>query len=576
MAKKRMPNKIAATGKKTAHFMLNKIPAMSLSWGYNAFSKVHKGQISKGLPVSKKLKKRHEEVRNRAVGKLALSLYHIFFPYTKDCAISRNKIKNVLFEELDRDRIRITENVILLTEEQLEYFVKERFRIPTIYFPYVLSAARRRWIIKEKLIAHRTPAYFESEIEEKDENGRGDYETVYFRDFTDAGKAIEFRRLVSIEKVTAGDNQPSVVLVPGLACNSNFYNLDNRYSLAKDMADLGHWVYLFDPRGLGINKGKFDHLLTIDSMIDYDLATVTRFISRRSKGKPMILVGHSMGGIISELMVLNWNLRRRFNDLVMLTSEQRELLDKVLPPLEEAEENLSMIRAVITLGSPKFFDKTSHIAFSLFLWLNHLSRLLRLSNFPLDKPLQFVTDTPGIRFGARTVLNRDLAGLNFLIVPQNFRNDKDFILRLLKDCGETIPLGMGFQFLKAIYNGEGFKRMDETGLNYSEMLSFFPEDIPLFHFWGNNDPLAPPSNLQYSQSYQHQEKKLYHISSEKDLRYIEVSQQRNQMVNFVVDGVNHIDLLYGERAKKVIHPLLFYIIQQAWSDWRYVNATKAA
>jgi len=576
MSDKKLPEKITSRESKAVRFILNRIPAMGLSWGYNAFSKVYKGQISKGIPVSKKLKKRHEEIRIRAVGKLALSLYHIFSPYTKERSISRNKIKTVLFEELNNDKIRITENVILLTEAQLEYLVIERFHISALYLPEVLAAARRRWIVKENLIAHRTPAYFESEIEEKEENGRGDYETVYFRDFTDAGKAIEFRRLASIEDVTAGDNQPSIVLVPGLACNSNCYNLDNQYSLAKDMADLGHWVYLFDPRGLGINKRNFDHLLTIDSMIDYDLATVTRFISRRSKGKPMILVGHSMGGIVSELMVLNWNLRRRFNDLVMLTTEQKELLDKVLPPLEEAEENLSMIRAVITLGSPKFFEKTSHLAFSMFLWLNHLSRLLRLSHFPLDKPLQFVTDTPGIRLGTRTLLNRDLAGLNFLIVPENFKNDKDFIMRLLKNCGETIPLGMGFQFLKAIYNGEGFKRMDETGLNYSEMLSLFPEEIPLFHFWGNNDPLAPPSNLQYSQSYPHQEKKFYHISCEEDLRYIEVSQKRSQMINFIIEGVNHIDLLYGERANKIIHPLLFHIIQQAWADWQYGKATKAA
>jgi len=140
---------------KTVRLMLNRIPAMGLSWGYNVFSRFYKGQISKGIPVSKKLKKRHEEIRIRAVAKLALSLYHIFTPYTKEGSISRNKIKSILFEELNNDRIRITENVILLSEAQLEYLVKERFHISSLYLPDVLAAARRRWIIKENLIAHR-------------------------------------------------------------------------------------------------------------------------------------------------------------------------------------------------------------------------------------------------------------------------------------------------------------------------------------------------------------------------------------------------------------------------------------
>jgi hypothetical protein len=81
------------------------------------------------------------------------------------------------------------------------------------------------------------PIYFESEIEEKSQNGRGDYETVYYRNFTDEGKEIGFRRMVSMEGVTAGDSRPAVVLIPGFANNSNCFNINNRYSLAKDMAD---------------------------------------------------------------------------------------------------------------------------------------------------------------------------------------------------------------------------------------------------------------------------------------------------------------------------------------------------
>ena len=49
--------------------------------------------------------------------------------------------------------------------------------------------------------------------------------------------------LVSVEGVTAGDNRPAVILIPGFANNSNCFNISNRYSLAKDIADLA-WSLL--------------------------------------------------------------------------------------------------------------------------------------------------------------------------------------------------------------------------------------------------------------------------------------------------------------------------------------------
>ncbi len=567
---------IKVARKKGVRFFINKIPAVGTNLGYNVVSQLYKGQLFFGLPVSKKLKQRQQETRALAVGKLALSLYHIFIHITKKKHISRKAIKSVLLDELEQERLRLTENVIILSEQQLEYLAKEKFQIPRRYIPEIISAACRRRIIKEDLRQHRAPAYFESEIEERDQNGRGDYEIVNFREFTDAGKGIGFRRLASMEDVTAGDNSPSLVMVPGLACNSNCFNLDDQYSLAKDMADNGSWVYLFDPRGLGVNKDKFDPLLTIDSMIDHDLAAVVRFISKRSKGKPMVLIGHSMGGIVSELMVLNWGLRRNFDQLTMLTSEQREMLDKVLPSKEEAEENLSMIRAVITFGSPQFFEKTSHLVFPSSLWLNHLSRFFRLPHFPLRKPIWFLTELPGIRQGTKMVLNTNLGDLNPLILPENHKNNKDFIIRFIQNCGESIPLGMGFQFIKSIYNGEGFKRMDGSNLNYSELHSFFPADIPIFRFWGTDDPLAPPDVTQNNQFYPHREKKIYHLSSGKDLRYVEISNERSQIVDFIVDKINHIDLLYGKQATEVIHPLLKYIVRQVWGNWDYKKDRKAA
>jgi pimeloyl-ACP methyl ester carboxylesterase len=566
---------LKATGKRGLRFLLSSIPAHWVNASYNVYSRIYQGQLRFGLPVSKKLLKSQEEIRTRSAAKLALTLYHIFFRVTKT-RIPRNEIKLVLLDELNRGRIRPTEDVIFLSEDQLKRLATDRLYIPIHNIPDIVEEARRRRILKETLKEHRAPAYFESEIEENGQNGRGDYEIVHYRDFTDEGKAIGFRRLASMEAVTSGDNRPSLLLVPGIGCNSNCFNLNNRHSLAKDLADLGFWVYLFDPRGMGVNKDKFDPLLTIDTLIDYDLPAVVRFIFKRSRGKPVILVSHSMGGIVSECMVLNWSLRRNFDRLDMLTDAQRSKLDKILPPLEEAEACLEMIRGVISLGAPKFFEKLTHPIYPYSLWLNHLSRILRLRNVPFRESIWLLTRLPGVRTGTKLVFNTNVGGLNPLISPQNHKSDRSFIVDYLQACGESFPLGLGFQFLKAIYNGEGFKRMDGTRLNYSKLLSFFPAQLPIFHFWGTEDPLSPPTNLRYSKAYPHRYKQVHHILGVEDLSQVEISTERSQAFDFVIEGANHLDLLYGKKAGEVIHPLLIRAIRKVWADWAYPKDREAA
>jgi pimeloyl-ACP methyl ester carboxylesterase len=566
--------RLVDAGKRGFAFLLKGVPTHWANVSYNAYSRFYQGQLRFGLPVPAKLLKSQEEIRSRSAAKLALSLYHIFFRIT-NTRIPRNEIKLVLLDELDKGRIRLTEDVIFLSEEELRRLASDRFHIPSQDQAGILAEARRRRILKETLKAHRAPAYFESEIEESGENGRGDYEIVHYMDYTDEGKAIGFRRLASMEAVTTRDNRPSLVMVPGIGCNSNCFNLNNRHSVAKNLADMGFWVYLFDPRGMGVNKNRFDPLLTIDTLIDSDLAAVVRFIFHRSKGKPVILVSHSMGGIVSEYMVLNWSLRRNFDKLDMFTDRQLEKLDKVLPPLAEAEAYLSMIRGVITLGAPKFFQKLSHPIFPYSLWLNHLSRILRLQNVPFREAIWFLTRLPGVRSGTKMVFNMNVAGLNPLISPKNHKNDRQFIIDYLRACGESFPLGLGFQFLKAIYNGEGFKRMDDTRLNYSELLRFLPDDIPLFRFWGTEDPLSPPVNMRFSQSYPHQVKRIYGVRDAQDLARVELSTERSQSVDFVVEGANHLDLLYGKVAERLIHPLLIRAIRQAWAGWSYPKDLEA-
>jgi len=555
-------------GGNMVRYLVNDGPAQLINGSYNAYSMLYRGQLSLGLPVSKELIVSQEEIKKRAVQKLALVLYHMFLNAT-GLQIDRDEIKAVIYDELKKGRLRLTENVILLTEDELIYLSLERFKISKKHLKDVSEIGRRRRILREAVRANPVPIYFENEIEEKEQNGRGDYEIVHYRNFTDEGKAIGFRRIISMEGVTAGDTRPAVVLVPGFANSSNCFNINNRYSLAKDIADKNMWAYLFDSRGVGVNAGRFDPLYTVDTMIDYDLPTLTRFVHKRSNGKPSILLGHSMGGLVSENMILNWSLARQLNDINIVDQGQKEILAKSLPAPDAAGEYLKMVRCVISLASPKFFHKKSHVFFPISLWLNHLSRIFRLEKVPIKEVSQLFTELPVLKQITRFVWQHNVGDLNFLISPENHKNDKHFVELYLREATESIPLGLGFQCLKAIYNGEGFKRMDGSGLNYSDCLALFPDTIPIFHFWGTRDDLVPLKNLRYSKYYPHKNKKIYHIKSPVDLRKINITEECNQLVDFVIEGANHLDLLYGKVADEIVTPLLMQIVETVWGNWTY-------
>ena len=566
-------SKIGQLRQSAVRLAINEVPTRLINLSYDTYSKIYKGQLNLGLPVAPELIVSREGRRKNAVGKLALTLYHIFSKVAH-AVIPREEIKEVLFEELETGTIRLTEEVILLNQKELDHIVIECLGIDPEFSGKIFNEAFKRNIVKEALKAFRQPAYFESEVDERETNGRGDYEVVYYQDFTDKGKAIKFRRLLDMEAVTAGDNKPSVILVPGFANNSNCYDLSNRYSIAKDLADKGNWIYLFDPRGVGVNAGRFDPNYTVDTLIDHDLPTVLNFVSDHSCGKPSILVGHSMGGLVSENMVLNWALRLDFDKIKMPDQNKKEL-DKVLVPEALAKRSLSTVKGIVSMGSPRSLDRTSHVFFPTALWLNHLARIFKFSHVPIQEVSQIVTQLPLIKSVSRSIYNRDIGGLNFLICPENHKDDKHFIERYLERTMESIPLGLGFQFLKAVYDGNGFKRMDDSELNYTHHYSFFPKNIPLFHFWGAKDCLAPVENIRYSRFYPHKYKKVYHLETVDDLKKVEILPEQSQLIDFVIEGANHIDLLYGKQAQNLVYPLIEKIIENVWGDWSYDSHASA-
>jgi hypothetical protein len=276
-----------------------------------------------------------------------------------------------------------------------------------------------------------------------------------------------------------------------------------------------------------------------------------------------------MGGLVAENMVLNWSLAGRLDDLGSLGPDQKDILSEALPAPDAADKYLKMVRGIISLASPKFFQKKSHIVFPASLWLNHLSRVFGFRQVPVREISKIFNELPILKQITSFVLQHNLGDLNFLISPQNHKSDKQFIELYLKEATESIPLGLGLQCLKAIYNGEGFKRMDGSRLNYSDCLAWFPDQIPVFHFWGTRDSLVPLSNLRYRKHYPHKIKKIHHLQSPEDLRKINITAECSQLMDFVIEGASHLDLLYGKVADEIVTPLLIQIIEKIWGEWAY-------
>jgi hypothetical protein len=116
-------------GSNLTRYLVNDGPAQLINSSYNAYSMLYRGQISLGLPVSKELIISQAEIKTGRFKKLALVLYHICLNATR-CRLPENDIKKIIIDELERGRLRLTESVILLTEEQMTHLALKRFKVP--------------------------------------------------------------------------------------------------------------------------------------------------------------------------------------------------------------------------------------------------------------------------------------------------------------------------------------------------------------------------------------------------------------------------------------------------------------
>src|SRR3989338_1615203 len=474
----------------------------------------------------------------------------------------------------------------------------EKLTIPLEQKSDFLAAARKHYLLREYVFADQSKGFFGAAFRELD---RGTYmERGYFV-YTRDGKPLTVTRIINQDRVKTNDDNPSLLLIPGIACHSGMFDLDAETSLALELADKGNWTFLFDPRGLGKNKGEFDAQCFFDTLVSNDLPAAVEFLYNRPKTKkPVVLVGYSIGGMIAEFMLVRqaYKLNSLVRDICKLSGKRSDFEPKgktrrevatflnettaaltngkqpdqeIKIIIAEARTFLAMldcVKGLITIGSPKIFDKNSHPIFPALLMLNIFLPIFGAESVPVDVAKGLVKVLPSLTIVARQLIN-----------PDNFDDPKQFLASFTNKGTGSFPLGVGLQLLKAVYSGKGIRRMGNGRFNYSAHLDEIPPDIPIFHLTGSLDPLAPPFNLAFIQpdyyqgkaldfsqfpGYQHREKGIHNFSRQRDLHYLRLSKVASQVHGFAIAGLSHLDLLYGKTAEAIVRPLLHQLIDVIW------------
>jgi hypothetical protein len=52
---------------------------------------------------------------------------------------------------------------------------------------------------------------------------------------------------------------------------------------------------------------------------------------------------------------------------------------------------------------------------------------------------------------------------------------------------------------------------------------------------------------------------------------VQITSERSQYIDFIIEGANHLDLLYGKIADQIVTPLIMQIVENVWGDWSYAS-----
>jgi polyhydroxyalkanoate synthase subunit PhaC len=261
--------------------------------------------------------------------------------------------------------------------------------------------------------------------------------------------------LVMVRKryaANAGGTRAPVLLVHGFGQNRYAWHLPSR-SFGNHLARLGYDVFNLDLRGHGRSRslGARRCVSATDYILE-DLPSAVDEVQRQSGGRPVYLVGHSLGGLVSYAAA---------------------------PTLGSA------IAGIATLGSPYLFTRGS-ISLSCVAFL---FRAMATTRVPLGNPAIGIAHVGSVlnvlrRFAESPLYPVPWRGWHKAAIEHDVLEEH---LRLAFDSAGLAEMADMFAWATA-------ERLGGHELDYVEQ--FEKLDLPLLVIAGSNDDLAPPASVR--------------------------------------------------------------------------------
>jgi pimeloyl-ACP methyl ester carboxylesterase len=282
-----------------------------------------------------------------------------------------------------------------------------------------------------------------------------------------AGVPRSGTRLKDVLDLPEGETRASVLLIHGFGQNRYAWHLPSR-SLANHLARAGFDVYNLDLRGHGRSRalggsrsrGVFDY-------VDDDVPRAVEEVQRHAPGRPVFLVGHSLGGLVAYAAA---------------------------PRLAGA------VAGIVSIGSPYHFARGSMPLTAISYVLGSIARARRA---PLNAPL------PMAPWGQLLAATRRVAEH-----PLNLIQMRGWVAGSLEPhiLDEHLRLAFdraGLREMLDMFEWAADKRSFGSGSDYAER--FEKLDVPLLVVAGASDDLAPPASVRPGWSLSRSKDKRYEV-----------------------------------------------------------------
>ena len=302
---------------------------------------------------------------------------------------------------------------------------------------------------------------------------------------------------------SARTDLPPVLLCPGYACNRNFIDFDERYSLARFLARRGFEAWVLELRGHGFSEpaGRRKRAgWTFDDLVEFDVPTAIAYVRERCGGRPLVWIGHSMGGMVA-YGALAHN-----------------------PELQKSTAGL------VTLASPVAFPRVASQAMRL------LGRALLALPYPGNLPQHKAL------VALWWMLSRSPRAIEIGMNPENV--DPDIVGRVLRASICNVPRSMLHQLAQWSLSGR-FQSLDGS-FDYRAGLARIA--IPVFVTAGAVDRLATAEMVRVAHAHA--------SSSVKQFREFGVASGDSA-------DYGHVDLILGRHAPEEVFPAISTWIEDA-------------